>query len=37
MRSIFYAAVNGLFGKLQNLAYEKVILKFIKAKCTPVW
>jgi len=32
----FYAAVNGLFGKLLNLASEEVILELIKAKCTPV-
>ena len=32
----FYAAVNGLFGKLLNLASEEVILELIKTKCTPV-
>ena len=32
----FYAAVNGLFGKLLNLAYEKVILELVRAKCIPI-
>jgi len=32
----FYAAVNGLFGKLLNLASEEVILELVKSKCTPI-
>jgi len=32
----FYAAVNGLFGKLLNLATDEVVLDLINAKCTPV-
>jgi len=32
----FYAAVNGLFGKLLNLASEEVILELDRTKCTPV-
>ena len=32
----FYAAVNGLFGKLLNLASEEVILKLVRAKCRPL-
>ena len=34
----FYAAINGLFGKLLNLASEEVILELIKikTKCTQV-
>jgi len=32
----FYAAVNGLFGKLLNLAFEEVILELVRAKCIPI-
>ena len=34
----FYAihAVNGLFGKLLNLAYEEVILDLVRTKCIPI-
>jgi len=32
----FYAAVNGLFGKLLNLASEEVILELVRAKCIPI-
>ena len=32
----FYAAVNGVFGKLRNLASEEVILELVRTKCTPV-
>jgi len=32
----FYAAVNGLFGKLLNLASEEVILELVRTKCTPI-
>jgi len=31
----FYAAVNGLFGKLLNSASEEVILELVRTKCTP--
>jgi len=31
----FYAAANGLFGKLLNLASEEVIFELIRTKCTP--
>jgi len=31
----FYAAVNGLFGKLLNLASGEVILELLRTKCTP--
>ena len=30
----FYAAVDGLFGKLLNLASEEVILELVRTKCT---
>jgi len=29
-------AVNGLFGKLLNLASEEVILELVRTKCTPI-
>ena len=32
----FYAAVNGLFGKVLNLASEEVILELVRTKCTPI-
>jgi len=32
----FYAAVNGLFGKLLNLASEDVILELVGTKCTTI-
>ena len=32
----FYAAVNGLFGKLPNLASEEVILELVRTKCAPI-
>jgi len=32
----FYAAVNGVFGKLLNLASEEVILELVRTKCTPI-
>jgi len=32
----FYAVVNGLFGKLLNLASEEVILELVRAKCIPI-
>jgi len=32
----FYAAVNGLFGKLLNLASEEVILELVRTRCTPI-
>ena len=32
----FYAAVNGLFGKLLNLASEEVILELVRTKCNPI-
>jgi len=32
----FYAAVNGLFGKLLNLASEEVILELLRTKRTPI-
>jgi len=32
----FYAAVDGLFGKLLNLASEEVILELVRAKCIPI-
>ena len=32
----FYAAVNGLFGKLLNSASEEVILELVSTKCTPI-
>jgi len=31
-----YAAVNGLFGKLLNLASEEVILELVRANCIPI-
>jgi len=34
-RRSFYTAVNGLFGKLLNLASEGVILELVRTKCTP--
>jgi len=30
----FYAAANGLFGKLLKLASEEVILELVRTKCT---
>jgi len=32
----FFGAVNGVFGKLLNLASEVVILELIKSKCLPI-
>jgi len=32
----FYATVNGLFGKLLNLASEEVVLELVRTKCTPI-
>jgi len=32
----FYAAANGLFGKLLNLASKEVILEIVRTKCTPI-
>jgi len=32
----FYAAVNGLLGKLLNLSSEEVILELVRAKCIPI-
>jgi len=32
----FYAAVNGLFGKVLNLASEEVILELVRTKYTPI-
>jgi len=32
----FYAAANGLFGKLLNLASDEVILELVRIKCTPI-
>jgi len=32
----FYAAANGLFGKLLDLASEEVILELVRPKCTPI-
>jgi len=32
----FYAAVNGLFGKLLDLASDEVILELVRAKCIPI-
>jgi len=34
-RSVF-GAVNGVFGKLLNLASEVVILELVKSKCLPI-
>ena len=31
-----YNAVNGLFGKLLNLASETVILELVRSKCMPI-
>ena len=31
----FYAAVNGVFGKLLNSASEEVIPELVRTKCTP--
>jgi len=33
---VLHAAVNGLFGKLLNLASEQVILELVRAKCIPI-
>jgi len=33
---MFTCAVNGLFGKLLNLASEEVILELVRAKCIPI-
>ena len=35
-KRFFYAAVNGLFGKLLILASEEVILELVGAKCIPI-
>ena len=32
----FFGAVNGLFGKLLNLAYETVILELVRSSCMPI-
>ena len=32
----FFGAVNGLFGKLLNLASETVILELVRSKCMPI-
>jgi len=32
----FVGAVNGLFGKLLNLASETVILELVRSKCMPI-
>ena len=32
----FYAAVNGVFGKLLNSASDEVILELVRTKCTPI-
>ena len=32
----FFGAVNGVFGKLLNLASEVVILELVKSKCLPI-
>jgi len=32
----FFGAVNGLFGKLLNLASETVILQLVRSKCMPI-
>ena len=32
----FNAAINGLSGKLLNLASEEVILELVRAKCIPI-
>jgi len=32
----FYSAVNGLFGKLLNVASEEVILELVRTKCTTI-
>jgi len=32
----FFGAVNGVFGKLMNLALKVVILKLVKSKCLPI-
>ena len=32
----FFGAVNGLFGKLWNLASETVILELVRSKCMPI-
>ena len=32
----FYDAVNGLFGKLLNVASEEVILELVRTKCTTI-
>ena len=32
----FFSAVNGVFGKLLNLASEVVILELVKSKCLPI-
>ena len=32
----FFGAVNGLFGKLLNLASDTVILELVRSKCVPI-
>jgi len=32
----FFGVVNGVFGKLLNLASEMVILELVKSKCLPI-
>ena len=32
----FFGAVNGVFGKLLNLASEVVIIELVKSKCLPI-
>jgi len=34
--ALFYSAVNGILGKLLNIASEDVILQLITSKCMPV-
>ena len=35
-QTLFLCAVNGLFGKLLNLASETVILELVRSKCMPI-
>ena len=35
-QTLFLGAVNGLFGKLLNLASETVILELVRSKCMPI-
>ena len=35
-KRFFFSAVNGLFGKLLNLASETVILELVRSKCMPI-